>query len=683
MSIRANNNTKNRSSQYRDAESGVMECPPSAHAELDDPLQFFTLHPTKPCFVDLRPFRDGEARPPKRNGDQLGTFRGRPALIAELAPAIHDQIIPLAERSVIQTLGAVRAWWRIFDAVEADPEAPIVASVADLSDLHRQVALDSGMYRETFSLFLGLANITRTALGLRRLHWDSPARRDSKRRLPPQWQTDLVRHKLKHRWLAVVERWTLADALRRQAAPLVNRDTEKNAYEGQARLLRNYQRFDAVVARTGHPRPSQEQLYDGQSRNTFYYHGYSVVDMMLGSYPDGDDIRAAFHLCLATTGWNAAVLLSLDVNESFLESHPKDPSRYVLRGKKARAGGAEQVTEGLFKTRGGAGFILRTLMERTAPLRAQLNRELLECQVSLQSGIGDQDNTTATRKRLIELQQAVRSPWLHVSKIGSGIQWLHDENFYGSLEKLTNTYLGDFITNINNKRDEGQKVSLFTASDFRDAYAAHVYRASGGSILAVMRALGHRHVSSTSIYLNNSLLKEEHRKLFSTFSFALWDESITEGKIDPTILAHWSRYGEVTPEHKRRLHSYRGLLISRIGIGCKNPQQPPKHIAPGFVGDGKSMCPVQRCTLCTENAVILPESLSGLCKRLAELRYLRTSMGLGAFLESSFPKELDNTELALLAFDSLAVENNLNDWEERIASKTHRVIEFDGTEKFQ
>lgn len=679
MSIRASNNTKNHSSQHNSAQSTVTELP-SASGVLDDPLRFFTHHPHRPRFVDLTTLRDGEKKPPARNGDRLGTFRGRPELIGELAPAIRDQVVHLAPHSVTHLLNSVRTWWRLFDAMEAaDAGIQVVASVAHLTDLHRQYAHDSEMDREAFSVFLRLVNITRAALGLRRLHWDSPEKRDVNRHLPPQWQTNLVRHKLKHRWLAAVERWEIADALREKGTPLVNRKTDAAIYEEQARLLHNYQYFDAVIARTGHARPSQEQFFIDVRRSSFYRRGLNMFEMVRGSYPDSDDIRAAFHLCLATTGWNPAVLLSLDVNEACLESHPKNPSRYVLRGRKARAGGSEQVTEGLFKTRGGAGFILRTLMERTAPLREQLNNELLILQARLEGASESSGDVVKIRKRVMALREAVRSPWLCVSR-KFRIHWLHDRNFSHSVEKVTSSYLRDFIIKINECSPEDKKISLFTASDLRDAYAANVYRASGGSVLAVMKALGHRHVKTTSIYLNNNLLRDEHRKLFDTFSWALWEKAVTHGRIDSTVLAHWSRYGEVTPEHSERLCNYRELLRSRLGIGCKDPLHPPKHIAPDFEPDGESMCSVQRCTLCTENAVIFPESLPGLCKRLVELRQLRASMGVGAFLESSFLTELENTELALLAFDADEVAQQIRTWEGRVASGAHRIIQFDGSE---
>ncbi|EKD96653.1 MAG: hypothetical protein ACD_23C01355G0001 [uncultured bacterium] len=119
-------------------------------------------------------------------------------------------------------------------------------------------------------------------------------------------------------------------------------------------------------------------------------------------------------------------------------------------------------------------------------------------------------------------------------------------------------------------------------------------------------------------------------------------------------------------------------MLSRIGVACKDPCNPPKHIAPDFEADGENHCHVQRCTLCLEHAVILPESLDGLCKRLAELRYLRVRMGIGAFEESSYVQEMSNTEIALLAFDEEEVKERFDVWKAQIESGKHRFMEFDG-----
>ena len=239
------------------------------------------------------------------------------------------------------------------------------------------------------------------------------------------------------------------------------------------------------------------------------------------------------------------------------------------------------------------------------------------------------------------------------------------------------SFIGKFIADLNLNRPKENQLSPLRASDFRDAYAATQYHASGGSILYVMKALGHRRISSTHGYLNNSLLNDEHQKLFKTFSEALWSEIAAHQRVDPTVIAQRTRYGSITPEQRKRLKDYRTLMRSRVGVACADPKNPPRHIAPNFIADGKAMCPVQRCTLCLENAVLLPDSLPGLCKRLAELRYLRSKMSIQAFQESSFLEEMDNTELALIAFDAQESMQLFEEWEKRINSGTHRVIEFD------
>lgn len=539
------------------------------------------------------------------------------------------------------------------------------------------------MDRGPFLSFLRIANTTRTALGLRALHWPAPEPKVITRHLPAKWQTDLVRHALKHRWFATLRRWELADELRLRGAPLVEEHTSPIIYTEQVRLICNYQLYDAACTATHNVVPSAIDL-SSETVGSLNNKGYRLVDMQRGSYPDGTDIRDAFHLCLATTGWNPAVLLSLNVDEPFIESHPKDAGRYVLRGTKARAGGTEQSSEGLFKSQGSAGSILKILMARTSPLREQLRRTRLEYQVQIEEATAEQlcslNDLAALRLRVAYLEQGIRSPWLYVSRARRGkINWLNDYN-YSHTSQAKRSHLHELISGINSHQPSDHQVSLITSSDLRDAYAANIYRISGGSVLAVMKALGHRNVNSTVGYLSNTLLKAEHRKLFSTFSSALWHEINTHARVDPTILAKWSRDGEMSSEQSERLRDYRALLRSRIGVACKDPFHPPKHLAPKFKADGESMCSVQRCTLCVENAVILPESLPGLCKRMAELRFLRTAMAISAFQESSFVREMTNTEIILLAFDQKIVAQHLNDWESRIANGTHRVAIFDGIE---
>lgn len=690
MGIRSNTNTKNR---LREDDHPVLTLAQPAPVVQQDPLRFRTAHPTKPCFVDLTHFatgRENATRGGKRKW--LGAYQGRPELIRELAPALRDRLTPTAEKTISHFVGALTAWWRLFDEMEAKLGVQKITSVSQLTDLHRQFAMDKGLARKHFGNFLSLANLTRQAMGLKVLHWKLPWQTEPVRHLASQEIFLLVRKSLKRRWFIVLDRWALAEALLKKGAPvarevpLADALAEQKRIEvntEQKRLLKNYQHFNEVVAATGLPRPAAEFLYREMGSGVFSHRGYSVRDMLAGCYPSGDDVRAAFHLCLATTGWNPAVLLSLDVNEPFIEVHPMDGHRYVLRGTKARARGAAQVSEGLVKSQGSAGVILQTLMARNAPLREQLRGDLEACKLQRSAFVGPDLDPHVVRldRRIMALEQAARSPWLYASTASGGelIASLTDRNFDSSVSAKDGSYLHVLVKEINQSLPADQHIPRIKSGDFRDAYAYDAYHASAGSILAVYKALGHRQVQTTVIYLHNTLLKEEHRKLFGTFSQALWNEMEATARVDPTVIAKWSRDGEVTPDQRKRLDTYRTLMLSRVGTGCKDPHHPPKHIAPNFVADGEAKCHVQRCTLCVEHAVIMPESLSGLCKRLAELRHLQSQMGIAAFtLLSRFDEELKNTEIALLAFDEQDVKEHVDAWQTRIENGEHRVVAFDG-----
>lgn len=611
MGIRAKKNTKDH---LQNSNTSVLSLVPTANAVEPDTLKFLTLHKMKPCLVDLTPFRDGGAAAGKKNGVWVGAFSGRPGLIEELAPVLKDALLPLASKSVEQYLVALRAWWRLFDAVEANAhEMLVVSSVAHVTDLHRQYAFDNNMNAAQFSTFVKVLNSTRLTFKLKQYYWVAPERPGTTRHLPPAWQTDLVRHELKHRWFAALRRWDTAETILKSGMPTADRTEQPELYGEQERLLRNYSLFKETVERTEHPRPVKEALWEGMERDSFYSKGYSIDDMIRGFYPDAHDIRNAFYLCLATTGWNPAVFLSLDIEESFLEPHPKDSSRFVLRGIKDRAGGTEQTAEGLFKSRGGAGFILNRVMDLTEPLRKHLRKLLKVSERELH--LLQPTNIVLAEKlqlEIMQLRQGIRSPWLFVSRTNAEIQWLDDNNFSRTRGDDNYAFLAGVIDSINKRQPQEKQVSYFSAKTFRLAYGTNVYRISGGSVHAVLKALGHRSIQTSVTYLTNTVLKEEHRKVFRIFSTALWDEALKNGRVDPTILAKISRDGVATEEQRQRLTDYRNLLKSRIGVGCLNPFNPPKHIAPDFEADGVELCPTQRCTLCLEHGVILPESFDGL-----------------------------------------------------------------------
>jgi hypothetical protein len=678
--------------------------------ESADPLKYWTKHDTKKMLVDLRVFRDGQAKNRQnRIGNWRGPFTGRPVLIAQIAPVMRDLSEFMSSGTNTQYLCTLRSWWRLLDSVETAartanlPITPVV-TVGDITEIHRQWAFDHAMNRNEFSTFVRLINVARSAIGFKQLYWNGPEQEAPIRHLPPKWQTDKIRFALKRGWFGVLDHWSLAEQL--LADPII--EEEKQLIEVASQLAKvnaqqlikiqgrqdelkclreNYKNFKAVVQFIQNPTPTVNEIQSFLllSRSEMYRRGFSLSTMQFGFYPNGVSIRIAFHLCLAYCGWNPSVLLALNVNDKFIEAHPKDAKRYIMRGFKAR-GGFEQLTDGLFKSQGSPGSILLTLIKRTEPLRRQLDKELKIHQselATLTARGAKQAEIDAKIKGIHYLQNGLRSPWLYTEKSTgrseSTIQWLHDKN-YSKIGAYVN-FLKKLIGDINQKQPADKQVEHLVAGDFRDAFAAFSYLSSGGSVLAVMRALGHRQLGSTQRYLDNTLINERSESVFRSFSQSLWHEIKVYGRVDPTILAKWSRDGDVTEEQRHRHAEYRDLRRSRVGVGCKDPTHPPKTIDPSFIVEGTTMCRVQRCMLCIEHAVIFPDSLAGIAKRLAELMHIKTCVPLQTFNESSFDTELENTELALKGFDRAEVDKHVIHWEQQIKSGKHRVIDLEGAYK--
>ena len=648
----------------------------------DEPLRFWTKH-ENPTLVDLTVFSDGDDSH-ATGGRFIGGFTGRPELIQELAPALRNLMEYLAPRTVNQYQQGLRYWWRNFDFVElgasggANPTLVRVQSVAHITELHRQHAFDTNMDRNAFGTFLTLVNVVRRSQGLRRLLWEKPEARDPIRHLPPEWQIREVRLALKHGWFAALDRWDQADELIAGRAPTT---------EEESRLARNYGLFAQVVKRTGHPRPPGPVLWGDNSPQTFGNRGFSAPDMFRGRYPDAEDIRYAFHLCLAATGWNPSVLLTLDASKPFIEPHPKDASRYLLHGYKARSK-TEQLSEGLYKSQGSPGVILQTLMRRTELLRTQLRKQLREQTVIYETLLLKRVPSSALdehQKLLLKLRTGVSSLWLYVTPSIDEIVWLdpNDASYSRGINQpdRKSTFLDGVVNGLNAHRTADSQLARLTAGDFRDALAAYAYRVSGGMILYVMKVLGHKNLSSTQKYLDNSLINDQSARLYQTFSNALWTEIKVFGRMDPTIIALCSRDGQAKPEQRARLVDYRNLKRSRIGVLCKNPTNPPRRIAPDFRANGKAMCHVQRCMLCLEHAVVFPDSLPGIAKRFAELEAIQREMSMTAFIESSFDEELVNTRIVLTGFNTAEVDLHVSDWSQRIRDGRHRLIDHDGIQR--
>lgn len=639
---------------------------------IDDVLRFWVQNPLKSIKVDLTVFSSGWDGPaPSPNWK--GNFSGRPGLIEQLAPAIKEILTGFKGDTIKEKIVILRSWWRVLDAVDAavagtSGVAKKVDDVQDICGLHYECAMRQKLSGESVSWFMSMVNSVLKLKGLPILGWESFSTRTTKRHLPPESEVAVLRMGLKQEWEIVKRRWALCDRVSQENF-VPTCDTEIDLHR-HLKFLRNQQRKWGVTV------PTSDQLRGGVPPKNFSASGLNLTTLRSVSFPTVWDMGTAFHLCLSNTGWNPAVLYSLDVTkgELMLRSNPQDQRRYILIGIKVRAGYKEQVVTGLWKTSWGPGAIIRDCIERVRPLREQLLNVLaLQCErfAQMQKEDASVDELHLQLNVIRNLEAGCRSIWLYVSRSGA-IEWLDDRSQIYYYNSTCGLYPAALIFKINSERHlMGQNpIGTVTASDFRDIFALYVWRQSGSNVLAVMRMLNHAHLRTTQRYLDNNILNAERDGELHTFLEHLFSE-LGEGRLDITILAYLQQYGELTPEMEKRLIDFRALEKSRLGIGCKEPKNPPPQMSLGSVV-GK-LCGAQRCLLCAKNSILLPESLLGIAMRVEELIAIQSALSSETWLRSDFSIELENGLAALAIFPQAEVASARYKWSSEIKAGFHHV----------
>ncbi len=687
-----------RNKDHLKEHAGATLVTPILVPKSDDPLRFWTSHPTKSTLVDLHPFADGEFQNPHPTGagTWAGPFTGRPQLITELAPAIDGRCALISSTSVKNYTAALRAWWRLFDSLENDSvlddqSITRVTSVADLNELHEAAAHQSGMKGYIFKNFLSIVIDARRLLRLPMLLWSPPKDTDPVRCLIPEDQARELKIAIKQDWERVRHTWARNDAIRAEAARRATGENPCNfGVEGE-RLLLNWQHFQRIQLETGNFVPTGDQILDGDRSQKFKDRGFERNLMRAILFPTAEEAEIAFHLALMNSGWNPSTMVNLDGGAlDLIFDHPKDDKQLVLsaseredqevtiQAEKPRARGKTQFCTGLRKHSSSAPMIVAAYLERVKPLRNLLKRDYEAARNELacmQSGGEEQKVINAKLKRVQELRQGSCSVWLYIDRVGA-INWLDDQRltrFVCSGSPNSVPYLGLVIERLNAKRRLLGKPEIppLQPSDLRDIYARWVYLRTGGNIISVMFALGHSSLSSTSRYLDNNIFSaenDEHAQRFMSHLFAELDL----GRIDLTILAQLVRNGTLTPDMVTRLTEYRELMRSRVGVSCADPRHPPAYVVPGHV-EGR-LCGTQRCLKHCPNARFLPESLDGIAMRVEELLAMSDYLPRETWLRGGFLEELQEGEALL---DSLYLAERVAEarekWRMRILLNEHLV----------
>jgi len=639
-----------------------------------NPLVFWTLHPTDPYLVDLTQLATGRTAAEVTSGKHLwkGDFSGRPNLISELTPAIK-YLFSLNRQASLQLLQEyLRTWWRVFEEAESATENSLykispVHSVADLQLIHHHIAVNLGVTHACQTTFIRIVNLVRREMGIQPVHWPSIEKKRGQSDTPEPWEIERIRREFKKDWFAATSRIKAAEPIQ---ANLMN--WENTHFKSRKKHANEVYR--AVIELSGHPLPSVDHIrkWTGCNHPTWMQ---PFSDVIASLYPTREKVREAFFLCLIYSGWNVSTLYNLNIEDRFVQDHPTNPDYHVLYGLKHR-GDSEHPCIGRNKRFDSPGSILRSLVKLTAPLRKLVNNELADVENQLkQTGL-----TTSTLNNLLKrrkiLTQRARSPWIYPDPHGFTVNHITESNLnFRTYYKGKGTFLAGLIKKINLRQPPDKQIrNNITPGDLRDSYVGFAYEFSNYNILTAQIAAGHKSANTTKIYLDNRRWKAHSAKKIHEFQTVLFNEIDERKAVDATILRANLEWGTTTTEELTRLYTYRKNR-TRIGVGCKDPKNPPSSIAPNHRGGA---CRVQRCTLCPQNAILLPDSYDGIAMRVSELEHLRDNTPVTVWVNSSFPEELSNAFAALGLYDPQKVEKQLKHWRSEIKSGRHKPIIWEG-----
>lgn len=697
---------------------GVELVAPAVAPTSDDPLRFWTGHPTENSLIDLHEFADGEfeMRSPKGEGVRKGAFSGRPQLIAELAPAIEASLTLKTASTCRNHVKTLRKFWRFCDELEATGTQDghtidRLISVRDLTHLH-EIAMHKFKFdRSGFGIALKIFNNTRRLMRLGALVWTSPLDGEPDRKLIPDSQAKALKIGIKRDWERVRKSWARYEAIRcgeepdtlnefeKQDTAIVLEYNEKNKH-----LRKNWLHFQRIQQSSGNRNPSTLQLNEGNTQKFQNYNGFYVSKMRAIAFPTAEEAHIAFHSALMRSGWNPSTLITgIDATlPTSIFQHPKDAKQCVLvvedneengqnstedfeefnmQGSKRRAGGRLQFCMGLKKDPDSPPNIVAAYLERTKELRIQLRQDVKvareEYQV-LQEKNAPEVDIERQFKRLQTLKQGLRNVWIYVDLQGA-INWLDGTNwktFYSkesTNSKRQDSYIEIVTKRLNIQRElhREEPIAVVTPSDFRDIYARWVYLQTGGNILAVMIALGHARLKSADDYTTNNIFNAENDEAVRKFMTHLFEE-LSIGRLDLTILSQLVRHDQMTEVMHARLAEYRSLTRSRVKTACADIRNPPANVDPDHV-QGKR-CGTHRCLRDCPNARFLPESMDGIAMRVEELMFISDHMSLDTWIKGGFEIELEAGEYFLAdLYARDEVEQARTHWREKILSGKHPV----------
>lgn len=245
------------------------------------------------------------------------------------------------------------------------------------------------------------------------------------------------------------------------------------------------------------------------------------------------------------------------------------------------------------------------------------------------------------KKDVAEIDILLKSPWLFFNRNDRGhaaVGVFKSNSIEKDLSIIRSRAISGLSTADRNDIELVDSIKRLRWSDLRDAFAAHIYAASGNNMFLLKKALNHSSLSVSRQYVRQRQQINSRFEAFRRIMEAALSEVNSGRSIDPTILFLSSNYTDFREEDRAKLQAYR----TRMGMGCRNPRAPDPQLSPGRPHG--ALCAVQRCVLCSQG-IVLRDAYEGLADRHADLIWLRKHSTPARWLTSTFSWEIEALEL--------------------------------------
>ena len=363
-------------------------------------------------------------------------------------------------------------------------------------------------------------------------------------------------------------------------------------------------------------------------------------------HPGYQDTAVFLWLFLLGTGWNLSTALAVDLSVDWSEPHPQKAGYRIIHAFKRRSG-RHQFTVSMERPEWHPYQILMYMQERTATLRRTVQHQLED----LQKRAGPTPSIENTSE-IERLKAVCKSPWLYHS-----IQNICEVHCFDNNDT---THINNIARHTIERHRLGERhptLKNISTSEARDAWIGHAHASSGGNILITYFAAQHSDFRNLELYLRRRRYRAQGEQVLQAFQHALFEEINERGVLDPTRLRIRVQEGTISHEQEQRLLDHRKR--TRLGMGCLDPTNPPPNVAPRH-REG-SLCRVQRCTGC-QHGFVFAESLEPLARAHAELIFLKRTMPLSSWINSSLHDEEVSIRETLRNFDTAAVDDIVNSW---------------------